>query len=76
VAFEQRDMSGQLFKSDNEKKDYDGKAMIGGTMYWVSAWVKRREGKKTYMSLAFDPMEKQQKPEPKPEPELEDSAPF
>jgi len=61
VAFEQRDNSGSLFKEEDKQKDshkdYGGKCKIGGKMYWISAWIKRPEGKKVYMSLAFDLVE-------------------
>ena len=56
MAYEQRELSGSLFK--NEKKTEDkhpnmtGSALIDGVEYWVSAWTK--EGTKgKWQSLAF-----------------------
>lgn len=61
-AHEQRDNEGVLFKNDRRTKETQpqakGKAMIGGVMYWVSAWTK--EGNKgRFQSLAFTPMDEQ-----------------
>lgn len=54
--FEQRDLSGVLFKNDkkgNEKApDYTGDCLIAGSKLRISAWIK--EGAKgKFMSLAF-----------------------
>ncbi len=66
MAYEQRDMSGSIFKNREKEKgnaaherwaDYKGEAMIDGVSYWVSVWVKLPEGKTPYMSLAFKPKE-------------------
>jgi hypothetical protein len=61
--FEIRDNSGSLFvndrKGDNERApNAKGKAMIGGVMYWVSAWTKTAasSGQK-YQSLSFEVMQ-------------------
>lgn len=56
MAFEQRDMSGVLFKNEEKKTekhpDYQGEAMIGGKRLRLSAWIKTgKKGK--FMSLAF-----------------------
>lgn len=63
MAYEQRDNSGSIFK--NEKKESEnhpngtGKAMIGGVMYYVSAWTK--EGAKgKWQSLSFKPVDQAQ----------------
>lgn len=62
MAYEQRDNSGTLFKNDKREKDSHphatGKAMIGGVMYYVSAWTK--EGSKgKFQSLSFKPVDEQ-----------------
>ena len=55
---EQKDNSGVMFendRADNPKRPhFRGKAMVGGTMFRVSAWQREKNGK-TYLSLAFDP---------------------
>ncbi len=56
--FEQKDMSGILFKNDRKESDkhpdYTGNARIDGRDYWMSAWLK--DGKKgKFMSFAFKP---------------------
>jgi hypothetical protein len=58
MAFEQRELSGSLFKNDRREKDthpnMTGTALINGVEYWVSAWT--REGKSgKWISLAFKP---------------------
>lgn len=56
MAYEQKDMSGTLFKNEKREKETHphatGSAMIDGVEYWVSAWTK--EGQKgRFQSLAF-----------------------
>jgi hypothetical protein len=55
---EKRDNSGALFKNDRKDKDthpdYTGSALIDGVDMWISAWIKKGNGK-TFMSLAFKP---------------------
>lgn len=62
MPYEQRDNSGTLFKNDDREKETHphakGKAMIGGVMYWVSAWTK--DGAKgRFQSLSFKRMDRQ-----------------
>jgi hypothetical protein len=69
MAYEQRDNEGAIFKNEKREKDTHphgtGKAMIGGVMYWVSAWTK--EGPKgKFQSISFRPMDGQQKSSPPP----------
>jgi hypothetical protein len=56
MTFEQRDMSGVLFKNTDKKTekhpDYQGEAYVNGTQYRLAAWIKTgKKGK--FMSLAF-----------------------
>lgn len=81
MAYEQRDNEGALFKNDKREKDTHphakGKAMIGGVMYWVSAWTK--EGSKgRFQSLSFKPVDGSQQPasQSKPAPDFDDDVPF
>lgn len=65
MAYEQRDNSGTLFKNDKREKDTHpnatGKAMIGGVMYYVSAWTK--DGAKgKFQSLSFKPVDQASAP--------------
>lgn len=52
---------GALFKNlkkDSEKHpDYKGNVNVGGTDYWLSAWLRVSKDGKTYMSLAVQPKE-------------------
>jgi uncharacterized protein (DUF736 family) len=63
MAYEQRDNSGSLFKNDRKQQDnhpdYNGSIMIDGREYWLSAWLKRSQGGKPFMSIAAKPKEEQ-----------------
>jgi hypothetical protein len=60
VAFEQKDNSGAIFKNKNPKSDksppLNGKAMIGGVEYWVSAWSKTDKNGEKWISFVVNPM--------------------
>jgi hypothetical protein len=79
MTYEQRENSGSLFKNENKENENHpnatGKALIGGIMYYVSAWTK--EGAKgKWQSLAFKPVEeKTLKPNGKIE-DMESDVPF
>ena len=64
MAFEQRDNEGAIFRNQKKTKDthpgMTGKAMIGGVMYWVSAWTKERQNGEKYITMSFKPVEAQQ----------------
>ena len=56
AKYEQKDMSGTLFKNERREKDTHphatGTALIGGVEYWVSAWTKEGKSGK-FQSLSF-----------------------
>jgi hypothetical protein len=59
MAYEQRDLSGSLFKNDKREKDthpnLTGTVMIGGVEYWASGWTKERNNGEKWISLSFKP---------------------
>ena len=65
ATYEQRDMSGSLFKNDKRESETHanarGSAMIEGVAYWMDAWT-NGEGDKRYQSLKFKRKDKQEKP--------------
>ena len=75
------DNSGALFRNDRKEKDthpdHTGTATINGVDFWISAWVKEKNGKK-YFSLAFKPKDQQaERAAPKPaQSDLDDEIPF
>ncbi len=62
MSYEQRELSGSLFKNERKEKDthadYQGTCLIDGTEYWINAWIKK--GKVTFMSLAFKAKDRQE----------------
>ena len=83
MAYEQKDMSGSIFKNNRKEKDthpdLSGTALIDGHEYWVSGWKKKDRNGDTFVSLSFRPKEPmqsiQRSPEPKPILE-DDEIPF
>jgi hypothetical protein len=72
---------GALFRNDKKESDrhpdYKGSLNVGGTEYWVSAWIKESKAGQKYMSLAVTA--KEAKPETGPEPKgggFDDEVPF
>ena len=57
MPYEQRDMSGSLFKNKKKEKDThpntQGSALIDGVEYWVSGWTKSTKDGEPWISLAF-----------------------
>ena len=77
MAFEQRDLSGVLFKNTEKKTekhpDYQGDATINGQTYRLAAWIKTgKKGK--FMSLAFSIPKEDQREAARPRDE--DTIPF
>lgn len=57
MAYEVKNNTGSLFANDRKETenhpDYTGQALIAGTDYWLSAWKKKSQGGKTYLSFSF-----------------------
>jgi uncharacterized protein (DUF736 family) len=57
MAYEQRDLTGSLFKNERKEadthSDYKGGALIGGTEFWLDAWINTAKDGSKYMSLKF-----------------------
>ena len=71
---------GALFKNDRKEKDshpdYTGNINVGGEEFWLSAWVKEKNGDK-FFSMALKPKdEKAAKPAPKQEEPEDQDFPF
>ena len=66
MPYEQRDNSGSLFRNDKRETDnhpnLKGSAMIDGTEYWVSAWTKLSKNGEKWVSLSFQPKDKDKAP--------------
>lgn len=64
MAYEQKPGQGSIFKNDKKEQpnhpDYKGTMVTpDGVECWVSAWVKRPDGKQPFMSLSIQPKETQ-----------------
>lgn len=74
MAYEQKDMSGSIFRNNRKEKDthpdLSGTAMIDGKEYWVSGWKKKDRNGDTFVSMSFrvkEPLQTGGRPsEPKP----------
>ncbi len=64
MAYEQKDMSGSLFKNDRKETDshpdYKGSALINGVDHWLDAWINTAKDGSKYMSLKMKPKDAQQ----------------
>lgn len=77
------DNSGAIFRNKRKEKDNHpdrtGQCVINGVEYWISGWMKEKDGE-PYMSIAFKPKE-ERKAEAKPKRDgglskMEDDIPF
>lgn len=70
---------GSLFKNDKKETDkhpdYKGKINVGGTDYWLSAWIKEGKSGK-FMSLSVSEMDSKPKPKQTGFDDLDSDAPF
>lgn len=64
MAYEMKPGQFSLFKNEKKEKetqpDYTGNGMdTNGTECWISAWVKRPDGKKPFFSISIKPKDEQ-----------------
>jgi uncharacterized protein (DUF736 family) len=61
MAYEQKDLTGSLFKNDRKESDthpdYKGSALLNGVDHWMDAWINTAKDGSKYMSLKFKPKE-------------------
>ena len=86
MAFEQKELTGALFKNDDKTDethpDFNGQAKIEGKEYYLSAWTNTydKEGvKRKYYKLSFKPKAAQVKAPAKAAKafdEMDDDIPF
>lgn len=66
MAYEQKDNSGSIFVNDRKQKethpDRTGTALIDGTEYYISGWLKQSKDGKPFLSLSFKPKSQETKP--------------
>lgn len=67
MAYEHKPGSYTLFKNDKKENenqpDYKGSGMdLNGTECWISAWVKRPEGKLPFFSIVTQPKQQHTAP--------------
>jgi len=71
---------GALFRNDKKESDrhpdYKGSLNVGGTEYWVSAWIKESKAGTKYMSLAVTVKEAKPETTPQPQGGFDDDVPF
>jgi uncharacterized protein (DUF736 family) len=66
MAYEQRDLTGSLFKNTRKASDthadYNGSALVNGVSYFLDAWINTANDGTKYMSLKLKPKDAQQAP--------------
>lgn len=70
-------------RESDKHPEFTGKAMVDGANYWVSGWVREKDGEK-FFSLSFKPMQ-ERAPQPIAQPkkpagnwadQIDDDLPF
>lgn len=68
--------SGALFRNDRKETDkhpdYRGEINVGGTDYWLSAWLKTSSKGAKFMSLAVTPKDDKPAKPAKPQKQMDD----
>ena len=66
MAFEQRELSGSMFKNDKKSlpnhPDYRGDCKVDGKLYWMSGWIKETKAGAKFLSISLTPKDEQTKP--------------
>jgi hypothetical protein len=83
VAYEQKDLTGALFRVPEDKRKseswptHEGSVIVEGKKYFLSAWVKEAKSGQKYFSLALKPADEKPaangKPQAKGAPAVDDS---
>jgi len=80
MAYEQRDLTGSLFKNDRKESDthpdYKGSALLNGVEYFLDAWINTSKSGDKYISLKFKPKEQSQSQGHAPTRDLDDDVIF
>ena len=78
MAFEQRELSGSMFKNDKKSlpnhPDYRGDCKVDGKLYWMSGWVKETKSGAKFLSISLTP--KEDAPKPSMPTGFDDEMPF
>ena len=57
MAFEQRELSGSMFKNDKKTQpnhpDYRGDCKVEGKLYWMSGWIKETKAGAKFLSVSL-----------------------
>jgi uncharacterized protein (DUF736 family) len=57
MAFEQRELSGSMFKNDKKTlpnhPDYRGDCKVDGKLYWMSGWIKETKAGAKFLSVSL-----------------------
>lgn len=85
MAYEQKDLTGSLFKNERKETDshpdYKGSALLNGVDHWMDAWINTAKDGSKYMSLKFKAKEARGEPKrgysmPAEPADLDDDVPF